>query len=101
LIFFLVSVGLCAMVEIVVVHQSSGATSAETLLQTVARIHRNGGRLMMLDDAEVLRRSTALSLAGVCRQRRLIVRGKGGGAGVSAGHRDLRCFDAEEEPVHH
>jgi hypothetical protein len=35
-----------------VVHQSSGAPSAETLLQTVARIHRNGGRLMMLDDAE-------------------------------------------------
>jgi hypothetical protein len=48
----LVAVGLCAVVGILVVHQSSGAPSAETLLQTVARIHRNGGRLMMLDDAE-------------------------------------------------
>jgi len=48
----LVAVGLCAVVGILVVHQSSGALSAETLLQTVARIHRKGERLMMLDDAE-------------------------------------------------
>ena len=45
----LVAVGLCAVVGILVVHQSSGALSAETLLQTVARIHRKGERLMMLD----------------------------------------------------
>ncbi len=49
----LVAVGLCAVVGILVAHQGSGAPgSAETLLQTVARIHRNGGRLTMLDDED-------------------------------------------------
>ena len=40
-------------------------------------------------------------LAGVGRQRGILVRGQGGGAGVLARRRNMRRVDAEEESVHH
>ena len=50
----LVAVGVCAVVGVMLVHQGAGpeAYRGDALLQTVARIHGKGGRLMMLDDEE-------------------------------------------------
>ena len=46
----LLAVGLAAIVGIMVVNQTFGAPPADRLLQTVARIHRKGGRMVMLDE---------------------------------------------------
>jgi len=49
----LIAVGVVAVVSVMIASQGAGAaTPGDALLQAVARIHSNGGRLMMLDEEE-------------------------------------------------